>query len=89
MSEPLDGLSPSTHSDLKAMAQKHARFESFLQDMERLAETMWHNARRQSESDIQQALPVVAADAESEMQEPSVDPIVHEDPVLPAESQPV
>jgi hypothetical protein len=42
---PLDDLSQKTHSELETVAAKHPTFKSFMQEVERLAETVWHNAR--------------------------------------------
>jgi hypothetical protein len=42
---PLDDLSQKTHGELETVAAKHPTFESFMQEVQRLAETVWHNAR--------------------------------------------
>jgi hypothetical protein len=39
-------VTADTHNELKDIAAKHGRFETFAQDMARLAEHIWHNARR-------------------------------------------
>lgn len=41
----LDNLSTSTHGELEDIAKKHPNFESFMQDVERLADLVWHNVR--------------------------------------------
>lgn len=41
----LDNLSKQTHSELEDIATKHSSFESFMQDVQRLADLVWHNVR--------------------------------------------
>jgi hypothetical protein len=43
----VDDLKTGTHDDIKALATRHGAFESFMQDLERLGEKAWHNARSQ------------------------------------------
>ena len=47
---PLDNLGKTTHDDLQQLALEHPSFESFLQEVQRLAEKLWHNARSQAEA---------------------------------------
>jgi hypothetical protein len=42
---PQDSLSSKTHGELEDLASKHHTFETFLQEVQRLADTVWHNAR--------------------------------------------
>jgi hypothetical protein len=43
----VDEMKNSTHDDIQELATKHGAWESFYQDVQRLAETAWHNARAQ------------------------------------------
>jgi hypothetical protein len=44
-------ITDKTHAELKALAGLHTSFDAFLQDVQRLAEKMWHNAKSQNEED--------------------------------------
>jgi hypothetical protein len=60
---PLDDLTQKTHNELETVASKHSSFEGFLQDVQRLAETVWHNARSKGHDpasivgDVEESLP--------------------------------
>jgi hypothetical protein len=43
----VNDMKNSTHDDIKALATKHGSWETFWQDVQRLAEQAWHNARAQ------------------------------------------
>jgi hypothetical protein len=63
----LDSLSTRVHEELKSLALKHPSYESFMQDLQRLGDTMYHNARAQAEVDGQQALTEIKQDAEKDL----------------------
>lgn len=43
----VDELQNSTHEDIATLARKHGSFETFLQDVQRMADRAWHNVRSQ------------------------------------------
>jgi hypothetical protein len=47
----VDEMKSSTHDDIKDLACKHSTWNEFWQDVQRLAEKAWHNARSQNEQD--------------------------------------
>ena len=49
MSHIDDAVGNTAHSQLEDLALKHSSFADFMQDMERLAERAWHNAKSHSE----------------------------------------
>lgn len=65
----MDELGQKTHDDLQALAVKHPDFNSFLHDMQKLADLVWHNAKRQNEEDVAeaQAEDKAMADAEQDI----------------------
>lgn len=65
----LDHLTQEVHDKLAAVAAKHPTFQTFMQDMERLADTVWHNARTQAEGDLAQAADQAVTDAKTDLEE--------------------
>jgi hypothetical protein len=38
-------VSQNVYAELEGLAKKHGRYETFAQDLARIAEVVWHNAR--------------------------------------------
>lgn len=47
----IDKLKPDTLEDVKELARKHHTYESFFQDLERLASATWHGVRAERHGD--------------------------------------
>jgi hypothetical protein len=62
----LDDIDKKVHEELKALALKHPTYETFMQDVQRLGEKMWHNARSQAEGDVKSAEGELVQDAEKD-----------------------
>jgi hypothetical protein len=72
----LDNVSPVTHNDLTAIANKHETFDSFMEDMQRLADLVWHNSRVQ-DARSEEAVAAVSTDQpvpEDAASQPAMDP---------------
>jgi hypothetical protein len=75
----LDNVSPVTHNDLTAIANKHETFDSFMEDMHRLADLVWHNSRVQ---DARSEEAVAAVKTAQPIPEPEGDPTAVSQPAM-------
>jgi hypothetical protein len=41
----MDRVSDKVHAEFESLAAKHPTYETYMQDVERFAEAVWHNAR--------------------------------------------
>lgn len=69
----LTNLSDDVRKELVNLASKHQNFETFLQDITKLAETSWHNARQQGLVDLENAGEQAVADAGNDLDGTPVD----------------
>jgi hypothetical protein len=56
-------VSQSVHDELAAEAKKHPGFQTFLNDMQKLAENVWHKVRVQASDDAKEAVTEAEGDA--------------------------
>jgi hypothetical protein len=63
-------VSQETHDGLTQLAVKHSRIETFHQDVLRLADTVWHNVRRNG-APVEEEGSTEESETPAESQEPA------------------